>query len=52
MDENKIRTELAEIVATDPNNIDKILKFSHQLASFDEDNVRFSVDSGVIDRAW
>jgi len=26
------------------------LKLSHQLASLDENNVRFSVDSGVIDR--
>lgn len=50
MDETKIRAELAETVANDPNNIDKILKLSHQLASLDENNVRFSVDSGVIDR--
>lgn len=50
MDETKIRAELAKTVANDPNNIDKILKLSHQLASLDENNVRFSVDSGVIDR--
>lgn len=50
MDETKIRAELAETVARDPNNIDKILKLSHQLVSLDENNVRFSVDSGVIDR--
>lgn len=50
MDETKIRDKLAETVAKDPNNIDKILKLSHQLASLDENNVRFSVDSGVIDR--
>lgn len=41
MDETKIRAELAETVANDPNNIDKILKLSHQLASLDENNVRF-----------
>lgn len=50
MDETKIRTKLAETVANEPNNIDKILKLSHQLASLDKNNVRFSVDSGVIDR--
>lgn len=50
MDETKIRAELAETVANDPNNINKILKLSHQLASLDKNNVRFSVDSGVIDR--
>ena len=50
MNDTKIRAELAETVANDPNNIDKILKLSHQLASLDENNVRFSVDSGVIDR--
>ncbi|MDX1774177.1 ATP-binding protein [Oceanihabitans sediminis] len=50
MDENKIRSELAEVLANDPNNYSKILELSSKLASFDEDNVRFSVDAGVIDR--
>lgn len=50
MKEIQIREELAKTVAEDPNNIDKILKLSHELASLDKNNVRFSVDSGVIDR--
>lgn len=50
MNEIDLRRELAKTVAEDPNNIDKILKLSHELASLDKNNVRFSVDSGVIDR--
>ena len=50
MDEKHIRDELAKILADDPNNYGKILSLSTKLASFDEDNVRFSVDAGVIDR--
>ena len=50
MDEIKIREKLAKTIAEDPNNIDKILKLSHELASLDKNKVRFSVDSGVIDR--
>ncbi|SHE36081.1 hypothetical protein SAMN05444274_101159 [Mariniphaga anaerophila] len=50
MNEIKIREELARTVAKDPNNIEKILKLSHELASLDNNNVRFSVDSGVINR--
>ena len=50
MNEKKIREELAETLTNDPQNFDKILKLSHSLVSFDKDNVRFSVDSGVIDR--
>lgn len=50
MNEKKVREELARILADDPNNIDKILMLSHKLASFEENKVRFSVDSGLIDR--
>lgn len=50
MEENKIRNELTKVLADDPNNYSKILELSSKLASFDEDNVRFSVDAGVIDR--
>jgi signal transduction histidine kinase len=50
MDEISIRKKLAKTLAEDPNNFDMILKLSHALMSFDKDNVRFSVDSGVIDR--
>ncbi|MCX2838380.1 ATP-binding protein [Salinimicrobium sp. MT39] len=50
MDERKIRSELAKILADEPKNYTKILELSSKLASFDQDNVRFSVDAGVIDR--
>lgn len=50
MNEEKIRSELAYVLANDPNNYSKILELSSKLASFDKDNVRFSVDAGVIDR--
>lgn len=50
MDEKKIRSELAQLLADDPNNYSKILELSSKLASFDKDNVRFSVDAGIIDR--
>lgn len=38
----QIREELARTIAEDPNNIDKILKLSYELASLDKNNVRFS----------
>jgi signal transduction histidine kinase len=50
MNELEIRQELAKTITKEPENIDKILMLSHKLASFDKNNVRFSVDSGVIDR--
>jgi len=50
MDENSIRKELAKTIADDSQNIDKILKLSHDLALVDKNNVRFSVDSSVIER--
>lgn len=50
MEEEKIRSSLAKILAEEPNNYSKILELSSKLASFDQDNVRFSVDAGVIDR--
>lgn len=50
MDENSIRKELAKTIAEDSQNIDKILKLSHDLALSDKNNVRFSVDSSVIER--
>jgi len=50
MDENSIRKELAKTIAEDSQNIDKILKLSHNLALLDKNNVRFSVDSSVIER--
>jgi anti-sigma regulatory factor (Ser/Thr protein kinase) len=50
MEEKEIREELKRTLANDSNNYSKILELSSKLASFDKDNVRFSVDAGVIDR--
>jgi signal transduction histidine kinase len=50
MEEKQIREELERILANDSSNYSKILELSSKLASFDKDNVRFSVDAGVIDR--
>lgn len=46
----KIREELQNILKNEPNNYSKILELSNQLSKFDEDNVRFSVDAGIINR--
>jgi len=48
--QTKIREELQNILKNDPSNYSKILELSNQLAKFDKDNVRFSVDAGIIDR--
>ena len=50
MNEERIRQELTETLSVDPTNYTKILDLSTKLAQFDEDNIRFSVDAGVIDR--
>lgn len=50
MNENEIREELQRTLANDSNNYSKILELSSKLAGFDKENVRFSVDAGVIDR--
>ncbi|QVY64611.1 ATP-binding protein [Polaribacter sp. Q13] len=50
MEEKQIREELERTLANDSSNYSKILELSSKLASFDKDNVRFSVDAGVIDR--
>lgn len=49
-DEKNIREELSKILVEDPTNYGKILELSSKLSSFDNENVRFSVDAGVIDR--
>lgn len=49
-DEKHIREELSKILVEDPTNYSKILELSSKLSSFDDDNIRFSVDAGVIDR--
>lgn len=50
MEEKEIREELERTLANDSSNYSKILELSSKLASFDKENVRFSVDAGVIDR--
>lgn len=46
----KTREELQKVLENDPSNYSKILELSNQLVKYDEDNVRFSVDAGIIDR--
>ncbi len=46
----KIREELQNILKNEPNNYSKILELSNDLSKFDENNVRFSVDAGIINR--
>lgn len=50
MDENKIREELKYTLETEPANYSKILKLSSELSKFDENNIRFSIDAGIINR--
>ena len=46
----KIREELQKILENEPDNYSKILELSNKLSKFDKDNVRFSVDAGIINR--
>jgi len=46
----KLINQLQETLKNEPENINKVLKLSNQLARLDKNNVRFSVDAGVIDR--
>ncbi len=50
MTKENIRKQLAEALEKEPNNYSKIIELSRTLSSFDENNVRFSVDAGVINR--
>nr|WP_315170256.1 sensor histidine kinase [uncultured Flavobacterium sp.] len=50
MDEKNIREELSKILVDDPTNYSRIMELSSKLASFDSENVRFTVDASVIDR--
>lgn len=50
MEEKRIRDELTKVLADDSSNYSKIIELSSKLISFDNENVRFSVDAGVIDR--
>ncbi len=46
----KIRQELRDIIENNPDNTSKIIELSTQLSQLDENQVRFSVDAGIIDR--
>ncbi len=48
--QEKIREELQNILKNEPHNYSKVLELSNELSKFDKDNVRFSVDAGIIDR--
>lgn len=50
MKEQDIRDQLEKVLKEEPENYSKIVELSTKLASFDNDNIRFSVDAGVIDR--
>ncbi|MCG8251453.1 sensor histidine kinase [Tenacibaculum finnmarkense] len=50
MEEKQIRKELSKTLANNSSNYSKILELSTKLASFDTENIRFSVDAGIIDR--
>lgn len=50
MTAESIRLELENTLKRDPENYSKILSLSTQLSAFDTENVRFSVDAGIIDR--
>jgi len=50
MNEQQIKEEWEKTLANDSSNYSKILELSTKLSSFDEDNIRFSVDAGIIDR--
>lgn len=45
-----INEELQNILKNEPDNYIKIQELSNKLMKFDTDNVRFSVDAGIIDR--
>jgi len=50
MGEQEIRQLLTKTISEEPNNYSKVIELSSLLAQFDKNNVRFSVDAGVIDR--
>ena len=41
---------MQKVLKNEPDNIDKIIALSSQLAGLDMHNIRFSVDAGIIDR--
>lgn len=49
-EEEEVRRQLKEVLQNDSNNYKRILELSSKLASFDNNEVRFSIDAGIIDR--
>lgn len=50
MTEKDIRNLLAKTLEEEPHNYSKIIELSRSLSSFNENDIRFSIDAGVIDR--
>lgn len=48
--EQEIRRELQEVLRDTPEDYARILELTSQLTAYDVDHVRFSVDSGIINR--
>lgn len=48
--ENQIREQMTKLLESEELNYTEILSLSSELSKFDKDNIRFSVDAGVIDR--
>lgn len=48
--EEEIKKQLSALLNSDNIDYGKILSLSNELSKYDKDNIRFSVDAGVIDR--
>lgn len=48
--EIEIKEQLSKLLGADNVDYGQILSLSNELSKFDKDNIRFSVDAGVIDR--
>ena len=50
MTESEVKEKLSHLLSQEYLDYSAILSLSSELIKFDKDNVRFSVDAGVIDR--
>lgn len=48
--EEELKNQLKEVLENEPNNYSKIQQLTNELLKYDQENVRFSVDAGIIDR--
>lgn len=48
--EEQIKEQLSKLLESEEIDYSKVLSLSNELSKFDKDNIRFSVDAGVIDR--